>query len=47
MLKPSPSKLFLNEISLIGIFLASLKVKWRSKIGDPKVRVSISSDPAA
>jgi hypothetical protein len=34
-------------ISEIGIFFASEKVRCRSRIGVLKVRVSISSDPAA
>ena len=34
-------------ISLIGCFLASEKVKCLNRMGVLKVRVSISSDPAA
>lgn len=34
-------------ISEMGIFFASEKVKCRSRIGVLKVRVSMSSDPAA
>ena len=47
MFMSSPSRASLRFISLIGCFFASEKVKCRNKMGALKVRVSMSSEPAA
>lgn len=42
-----PERVSLSEISDIGSFLASLAVMCRNSKGEPKVNVSMSSDPTA
>lgn len=42
-----PSRAALRLISLMGCFLASENVRWRKSTGAEKVRVSMSSEPAA
>jgi hypothetical protein len=42
-----PSSAFPRSIWLIGSFFASEKVKWRSRMGELNVSVSMSSEPAA
>lgn len=44
---PNPSNAFESVTSVIGAFLASEKVRWRKSVGALKVRVSMSSEPAA
>lgn len=44
---PNPSNALSKCTSSMGILRCSENVKWRNKRGDPKVKVSISSDAAA
>lgn len=47
MFMSRPSKAACKLISLMGCFFASENVRWRKRIGAEKVKVSMSSEPAA